>query len=162
MEKKLIIEIIGIAVATIVAVGIAIYQVNSSKQKIIDKRKTASHQNIWNALNKMRVYFDMGMQKELQSIGTLKLEPIFEFRNVVNESKTNIDIELYRELVKFYENISTRTNAHLFTPMKLYLNDKSKLSQSELMNIELQVNSSREKITTDIELFMKEKRQELK
>ncbi len=72
----------------------------------------------------MRIYYEIGMQTELKKIGTLKLEPIFKFRDVVNKSKSNIENEIYNELVKFYEYISKETSVNLFEPMKLFLNKK--------------------------------------
>ncbi len=155
------IELSGIIVSVITAIGIAIYQVKASKQKAIDKRKSKSYQEIWDSINNMRIYYDIGMQKELQTIGTLKLEPILKFRIVVNESKSNIDFSLYNELVEFYERISSETNSKIFSLMKSFFNNKKDLFPNELKDIETKVNTNRIKILNEIELFMKTKNKEL-
>ena len=156
------IEIIGILVAAIIAIGVTVYQVKASKQNIVSKSKAKSHENLWNSLIEMRTYFDLGMQTELNNTGTLKLEPIHNFRLIVNQSKPNIASSLYKDLNEFYENIASLSVTNLFEPMKHYLNQKSGLSAEELKKIENEVNQNRLKILGMIERYIEENKKQLK
>lgn len=156
------IEIIGISIGAIIAIGVAVYQVRASKQNTDSKSKAKNLESLWNSLIEMRTYFDLGMQTELNNTGTLKLEPIHNFRLIVNQSKPNIESELYKGLNELYENLAAYTNTNLFEPMKRFLSQKSGLSAEELKKIEIDANQSRLKIVGMIEKFMEENKKQLR
>jgi len=152
--EAITIEIIAIAVAAIVAIGVAIYQVRSSKQKSFELRGFESKNRLWASLNAVRSYYDLGMSDELNEIGTLELKPILEFRETVNEEKLNISSKQYTLLTNLYEQLSKRTNDKIFQPMKDYLNSKDKISESEFNANQSLINKERQDIVKLIEVFM--------
>ncbi len=161
MEHGDIIAIIGIVIGAPVTIGVAVYHGKVVRQKAPITRRTNSHQNVWNALLWLRAYYESGMQTELKLIGTLKLEPIYRFRNAVMESKDKIKPSLYKDLSNFYKSIAEDTNKVLLEPMQMFFERKNELSANEKNEIEAQVNKERVEIVKRIEKFMDKKKKEL-
>jgi len=150
----MIIKIIALVVPAITAIGIAIYQAKVSRQKTIDKRKSQSNLEIWEALNNLRIYYDTGLINEVQTTGTFNSKPLLEFRGLIKKSKYNIGTETFDKLDEFETFVSENTLTNIFNPMRIYLEKKKELDLDDKNKIEFGVNANRQKILNYIELFM--------
>jgi len=149
--------VLTVVITSLVAVGIAIYQVKSAK----NTKSNGSKKVIWESLQSLKVYYELGMSEELSKNGSLTLKPILDFRETVSKNQHSLNIGLYQKLESFYELLSSETEKRVLLPMREYLNKKDDHFPPELEKIQLEVNENRTIILKIINNFINENRNEL-
>ena len=93
--------------------------------------KNKYYEKIWQNLNGLRVYFEVGMSNDIQRHGKVNPQPVFDFINSIVESRLFIENNIYENLNLLYEDISRESNSKIADPMIRYLNNKDKLTSNE-------------------------------
>lgn len=127
---------------------------NQKHEKRKLKFKSQYHEEIWNSLNGLRVYFDSKMGHDLQRTGKINPEPVFNFINKISESKLFIEDNLYNELGDLYTRIAAKSNKDIAEPIIEYFNNRDTMTMKNQSIIEQNVNKARLEIVSEIESFL--------
>jgi uncharacterized alpha/beta hydrolase family protein len=112
------------------------------------------YEQIWQKLNGLRVYFEVGMSNDIQRHGNVNPQPVFDFINSIAESRLFIEKNIYDNLALLYEDVSRESNSKIAEPMIRYLKNKDKLTSNDISKIERGVNEARSTIVSKIGKFM--------
>lgn len=116
--------------------------------------KNLHYEKVWDSLDGLRVYFDTGMRNDIERFGKVNPEPVFKYINSVSESKLYIESNLFEHLCLFYEQISSEANANIAQSIIYYFENKERLTQKEVVELETKANTARASISNKIENFM--------
>ncbi len=112
-------------------------------------------QQIWRALNAIRMYYDTGMSADITQNGEAKFQPVFDYRNVLIANKMNMNRILFMNLMEFYDDLTLQTTKDLLEPMEYFVKKRHSLFPNEINELQAKINRNRIRLLRHIERFMR-------
>ena len=146
-------EILGIVIAALVAIGVAIYQVKANRED--NSFNTKSNSAVWNQLQVCREFFAHTIWNDMEKTGHLHIEPVQELFNMVRLNKLNFSESEYKKLEKFCIELQQKVNIEFLDEARVFLERKAELFPNEIEDESIKLKKRGNEIANCIESFMK-------
>jgi len=119
-------------------------------------------QQIWRALNAIRMYYDTGMSADITQNGEAKFQPVFDYRNILIAHKLDMDRHLFKTLMEFYDDLTRKTTKDLLEPMEYFVKKRHSLFPNEINELQNKINEDRLKLLRYVEGFIRRQQSTLR